>query len=223
MVVRLTFEQADDSELSLAGRGGRRRARRFERTEGVLARLATVDPGIYRVRYESVFGKGRGLPSDSLRLSRQGSSVAFHVEPDPRRFGPGSTLYFSSAGARANPYGNEAVFELSMSGQSAPSVRMESVVDLPGGAATSFYWKTAAHEVNQYYQAALLDAPDLWLWDLLFAPVTKSYSFQVTALAGTVEAARLEVSLQGTSDTPAAPDHHVRIFIGSTRIRVGKF
>ena len=110
-----------------------------------------------------------------------------------------------------------------MSGQSAPSVRMESVVDLPGGAATSFYWKTAAHEVNQYYQAALLDAPDLWLWDLLFAPVTKSYSFQVTALAGTVEAARLEVSLQGTSDTPAAPDHHVRIFInGSTRIRVGK-
>lgn len=29
--------------------------------------------------------------------------------------------------------------------------------------------------VEQYFQPALLDVPDLWLWDLLLAPVVKSW------------------------------------------------
>ena len=90
------------------------------------------------------------------------------------------------------------------------------MTEAPTGVVSTFYWKRVEREVNQFYQAALLEAPDLWLWDLLLAPVTKSYPFQVTSLASASEPARLEVWLQGTSDTPAAPDHHVRVFLNGT-------
>ena len=76
LVVRLSFAAVDDSELSLGNGGRRRRTRRVERPRGVLARLATVERGLYGVHYEDIFGTSRSLSSDSLRLSRQGEGVA---------------------------------------------------------------------------------------------------------------------------------------------------
>ena len=48
------------------------------------------------------------------------------------------------------------------------------------------------------------------------APATKSFPFDVDALASTTEASRVSVWLQGASDLPAFPDHHVRVYLNGT-------
>jgi hypothetical protein len=185
----------------------------------VTRRLVTKDPGLYGVSYEQLFPargtRRRGVSASSLRLSRLGETVAFHLEPDVSVFGPGSRLYFVSEGSSLNPYGNETVYELESSSTGA---RMAKGSASASGSEVSFYWHDASQEENRYYQAGLLSAPDLWLWDVLLAPVTRSYSFEATALASTGEPSRLSVWLQGASDFLESPDHHVRIQVNGSLV-----
>jgi len=213
LVVRLAFR----GRLPEEGPSGLRpRRRASHQNQDVLARLATREKGLYTLAYEDVFPRPsrRTLSTSALRLSRLGEPVAFHVEPDPSRFQPGSRLYFLSLGAQANPYGNEAVYELAR-GEGTP---MPLLPATPSGEAMPYYWRRADHEVNRYYQAGLLEAPDLWFWDALLAPLTKSYPFEVRGLAPSVESARLSVWLQGGSDFAASTDHHVRIAVNRTSV-----
>lgn len=202
--VRLSFRGREVEESD-----GRRESAR--RSESSVVRLHTDEEGLYAVRFEEAFGRGRGFRTRSLRLSRKGKPVAFHVEPHADRFGPGSTLFFVSEGGAANPYGREAVYELEAGSANAV---MESLQAAPSGEPTSFYWKTLRREENHFYQAALLEAPDLWLWDLLFAPETKSYAFSMNGLVPSGGAPRLRVWLQGVSDfVDSASDHHLRLSV----------
>ncbi|MGH9389819.1 MAG: C25 family cysteine peptidase, partial [Vicinamibacteria bacterium] len=193
--------------LALEGRVVEGRGRR-PRGRGIAARLVTTEAGLYEVRYEELFGNRRAKSNDGLRLSRQGEVVAIHLEPAGRRFGPGSKLYFWSEGPSANPYGNELVYELELA---SGGMTMALGSAAPSGDPVGRYLATASYEENRYYQAALLDAEDVWLWDVLLAPVTKSFSFQVTDLAA--GPSRLTAWLQGVSDFAAEADHHVRLYV----------
>ena len=220
LVVRISFRGREPSETD--GVRGRRRSH-DQRT--VVARLGTTERGLHSVRYEEMMRGRRGVQAKTLRLSRQGEAVAFHLEPafakasagQARVFGPGSVLYFVSAGAQANPFGLEAVYELEV-GHAGEA--MVSVSAAPSGEPQPVYWHRAEREEDRYYQAALLDAPDLWLWDLLFAPVVKSYPLEVSALALSApsEASKLSVWLQGVSDFQANPDHHVRLYVNGSPV-----
>jgi hypothetical protein len=205
LTVRLVFAGRDEARHRETASHGRRNVSR---------RLLARERGLYGVSFEQVFGGSRrALPASSLGLSRQGETVAFHLEPDNGVFGPGSTLYFASEGESLNPYGREAVYELELGGA---GLRMPGSSAAPQGSPTSFYWQKLRREENRYYQAGLVEAHDLWLWDLLFAPATKSYSFELSGLRPTTEPSRLEVWLQGVSDLAATPDHHLRIFVNRT-------
>jgi hypothetical protein len=106
LVVRLDFAGREAAETSLGGSRGRRavaspigRARR----QGLVAQLVAKERGLQALAYEDVFPvRPEGMRAAGLRLSRQGEDVAFHVEPDPARFAPGSTLYFLSEGSDLN-------------------------------------------------------------------------------------------------------------------------
>jgi hypothetical protein len=217
LVVRLAFTGRESSEETRDGRRGRRRRKVPSSGERrVMGRLVTTERGLHAVRYEELLGlRGRARPVSSLRLSRQGKSVAFHLEPDAEVFGPGTTLYFLSEGATANPYGPEAVYELEegVSGETMP-LGLAS----PSGDLTSFYWERLEREENRFYQAGRLDAQDRWLWDLLFAPVRKQYPLDVTDPASTAASSHLTVWLQGASDFPEVPDHHVRAYVNGTLV-----
>jgi len=189
------------------------------RKPAAAVRLVAREKGLYGVSFAELLG-GRAVGAESLRLSRQGEPVAFHIEPDNRAFGPGSTLYFLSEGASLNPYGGEAVYELSLSAGGLPMGRASAS---PSGAAVDFYWQLVEREENHYYQAALLEAEDLWLWDLLLAPVEKSYPFELAALAEATEASRLRLWLQGASDFAASPDHHLRVRVNGLPIAEASF
>ena len=213
LVVRLDFVGREAGETSLGGSRGRRAVARSGRIgRGLRAQLVAKERGLYAVSFEDVFpGRPHAMPTEVLRLSRQGDDVAFHVEPDPSRFAPGSTLYFVSEGSELNPYG-DAVYELEtgIAGTLMP-VDLLTVASAPVDA----YYETVRREKNQYYQAGLLEAPDLWLWDVLVSPDEKSYTFT----ADHVSAARpayVSISLQGASDFDGLVDHHVRVSVNGT-------
>jgi hypothetical protein len=216
LTVRLVYSGPEPAERSLGGaRGRQHRESPSHQSRPRLARLLVQEKGLYRVSFEEVFGgRGREIEASSLRLSRQGKNVAFHLEPNRSRFGPGGALYFLSEGAALNPYGQQAVYELELTGG---GTRMPVVSAAPSGAALRFYWQKVSREENRYYQAGLLEAPDLWLWDVLFAPVTKSYPVELRELSSAAtEPALLELWLQGASDFEANPDHHLRVFVNGS-------
>jgi len=181
----------------------------------IALRLGAAEKGLYRVSFEELFGaQGRALGPSRLRLSRQGKDVAYHLEPAPERFGPGASLYFFSPGAALNPYGREAVYEIETG---TPGTTMSVVKPAAEGASASYRHRLEREE-NRYYQAGLLDAADPWFWDLLFAPVTKSYAFDADALAPGAPPV-VEVRLQGVSDS----EHHVRVFVNGTFVTESAF
>jgi hypothetical protein len=219
LTVRLVYAGLDAGERSLGGpRGRKHRESPTHQTRPRLARLSVREKGLYRVSYEEVFRflRGREIEASSLRLSRQGKPVAFHLEPNRSRFGPGSALYFLSEGAALNPYGQETVYELELAGG---GTRMEVVSAAPSGPAVGFYWQKLSQEENRYYQAGLVEAPDPWLWDVLLAPTTKSYRFELRELASAAtEPSLLELWAQGVSDFEANPDHHLRVLVNGSLV-----
>jgi hypothetical protein len=217
LVVRVSFQERDPAERSTDGAGrGRRYVRpRSHERQRLLARLGTTEPGLHAVRFEHLHRFRRGIPTRSLRLSRQGETVAFRVEPDPSVFEPGSVLYFVGAGAAANPFGDEAVYEIALGNDGAMMTRLSAK---PSGTTASIYWHRQQWQQERFYQAALVEAPDPWLWDVVFAPGTKRFPLDVSALAPSTEPATLDVWLQGASDFDADPDHHVRISVNGTLV-----
>jgi hypothetical protein len=213
LLVRVSFQGAEPAERSTRGARGRRHAEtKSHAGRAVLARLGAAQAGLYRLAYEEVFGvSGRALPTSSLRLARRGDPIAFHVEPDPASFGRGSALYFLSEGSDSNPDANEAVYEL----EQAPGGRMMAVATgAPWGADAGASRKRREWEQNRYYQSGLLEAPSLWLWDIVVSPAMKSYPFTLSSVSGTP--ARLQVWLQGASDFEDALDHHVRVSVNGS-------
>ena len=185
-------------------------------SQGTVVRLVTKKEGLHGVSFEEAFGRRwRGVRLDNLRLSRLGEPVAFHVRPVGRPFQPGSVLYFSSEGASTNPYGHEAVYELEVG---ASGEAMELVTAPPSGFTIDFYRHLAEREENRMYLGTLVEAPDLWLWEFVLSPATKSYAFSVGSLSDVSEPSRLELWMMGASDFPASPDHHVRVYVNGNLV-----
>jgi hypothetical protein len=214
LVVRLAFVGREPSERALGGVRGRRYLRRASHAvRNVHARLLVRGRGLYSVRYEDVWPASRSaVRATELRLSRQGEAVPYHLAPDAARFGPGSVLYFVSEGASLNPHGETAVYEL----ERAAGVRMAVADAAPFGPATTSAFRDETWEKDRTYQAGLLEAPDLWLWDSLVKGAVKSYPFALSGLAAGAEPATLVVEMQGGSDFDADPDHHVRVSVNGT-------
>jgi hypothetical protein len=110
LTVRVEFFGVEPSERSLGGSRGRRaRPSPVRGLLSVLAHLTVQEPGLYRMRFEDVLGPGhRGVNARSLRLSRPGQPVPYHLEPDGALFAPGSSLFFLSEGCSKNPRGDVA-------------------------------------------------------------------------------------------------------------------
>jgi hypothetical protein len=211
LIVRLRFHGYDGRDRTLGGDRGRRYRRRSSHANPkVVARFVTEERGLHGVSFEEVFARRRrsSIPETGLRLSRQGQTTPFHLEPNTGAFGPGTTLYFWSPGAKANPFGTEVVHELEI-GASGSTMPLRPAP--PFGESTPRFWETLEREEDTLYQPTLVDAPDRWLWSLLFAPVTKNFPFELRQPVQDV--AHLSVWLQGASDFAANPDHHVRLAV----------
>jgi hypothetical protein len=217
VVVRLSLRRRDGSETSADGGRGRRQ-RVMRSSSNVLVRLATREAGLHAVRYEDVFKNKTRLRADELVLRHRSLPVPFRISPPTGRFGPGSVLFFVSDSPARYRYGNELVYELARGEDGVPMLEASAP---PTGTGETIYRDRIELEENRLYQAGLLDAPDIWLWDLVMGGESKSFSFDVRDLASGDGA--LRVCLQGTSDLPAEPDHHVRLFLNGTLLGDERF
>jgi hypothetical protein len=224
--VRIAFDHRATREETGRGARGRRRPRSVEETAPrVLAYLHTVSPGLHAVSFETLFPQGReALPLDSLRLSRQGESVPFHVEPQGRTFGSGSVLFFhASTRARSTDYSPEIAYALE---QAPGGVLMPSVSVSPRGAraASSVSLAEASFEENRYYQAGLLDAPDVWLWDFIVGGTSRSWPLALEGVnRSSALSARLQVCLQGASESDAKGEHHLSVSLNGIPLGEASF
>ena len=197
--VRLSFAGVEPSERAFGvSRGRRHREGKSHAGRSVVARLTTSEPGLHRVWFKDVVEPGkRSLAPSSIRLSRRGEMVPFHAEP--------SALYFVGEA--------DAVYELEWrSGGRMMPVQEAAATGPP----VSSYLHRSEWEENRYYQAGLLDAPSLWLWDVLLSRGSKSFPFTIDSM--TDRGAKLEVHLQGASDFEAAEDHHVRVSVNGIEV-----
>ncbi len=221
VLVRLRFTGREAGE---SGRGslGRAPAPWKPASAEVLARLFTTSRGLHALSFEQLLGeRARGLAASQLSLERQGEPVAFHLEPSADRFGPGSRLFFyADSVASSTAFSGEVSYELvrSRHGRQMPLV---SVVPA-GNAITSASTGTASFETNRFYQPGLLEAQDLWHWEVLASGATRVKSFSL-AFASPSGAAELDVFLQGASESGAAVDHHVSVSLNGLLVGDARF
>jgi Peptidase family C25 len=221
--VRVAFAGQEPGEVSrggsrgLAALGGRNAGGKPKNGDAtrVVARLTVRERGLQAVSYEQIFGPRGRVALTDLRLSRQGVTVAHHVEPDRRAFAPGSVLFFVSEGPVVNPHGNELVYELSLAGS---GTAMPVASAAPSGAALAEAWTDERWEKDVQYLPGLLQAESPWLWDTLLATWIRSYPMELGRVAPTSEPARLSVWLQGGTDFLESPDHHVRIRVNGNAV-----
>jgi len=217
---RLLFTGREPGESGSGTRGRAPARRRSAAPAGeVLAQLHTTGRGLHVVAFEQVFaGERRGLPASELRLQRQGEAVAFHVEPDRDSFGPGSRLFFYADAAPASTaFTPELAFELV---RSRAGRRMPRASATPSGPSlVTSPLATAAFEVNRFYQPGLLDAPEPWLWEALTSGATRTLPFTLAAVdASAAGAARIDLFLQGASESGRAVDHHVSVSVNGVGV-----
>ncbi len=217
--VRIAFDRKAARDESGRGSRGRRRPRFVEdAAPQVLAHLHTQTRGLHAVSFETLFPQGHeALPLESLRLSRQGESVPFHVEPKTTGFGPGSVLYFhASQEAASTDYSSEVAYALERAPGGVP-MPLVSVSPRGSKSLVSASLAEASFETNRYYQAGLLDAPDIWLWDFMVAGMSKSFPLAVEGLDPTSAlSAHLQVFFQGASEAETEGEHHLSVSLNGT-------
>ena len=223
VLVKLLFTARETGE---SGRGslGRRPKPEKPVAAELLARLYTTGRGLYAARFEQLFpGRLQGLASSQLRLERQGQAEGVHVEPASDVFGPGSVLYFyADATASSTDFSSETAWELL---RARDGVQMPLAPATPSGVAvTTASSGQAAFEADRFYQPGLLEAEDLWLWEALASGATRAKSFSLTGVAPASSApARLDVLLQGASESGGAIDHHVSVSVNGTLVGEAQF
>ncbi|MCH7891434.1 MAG: hypothetical protein IH921_08025, partial [Gemmatimonadetes bacterium] len=214
--VKIAFDRRARTEETGQGSRGRRRPRSVRRDgTHVLAHLHTLSAGLHAVSFEAL-SLSEPIPLDSLRLSLLGEPVPFHVEPSGD-FGPGSVLFFHAASmASSMDFSSETTYALE---RATGGLQMERLsarlkglprISLAPLAQRSF-------ETNRYYQAGLLDAPDIWLWDFLIGGMSKSVPFSIQGLdSSSSQPAHIQVVFQGASEADVPGEHHLSVSLNGT-------
>ena len=209
--VKIAFDRVARARETGRGSRGRRRPRPSRHGSDVLAHLHTVSMGLHAVSFEAL-GLTHSVPVDSLRLSLLGKPVPFHVEPRSRSFGRRSVLFFHAASvASSMDFSSETTYALERAPGGIRMPRLSArVKGLPKVSVAPL--AQVRFETNRLYQAGLLHAPDIWLWDFLVDGMSKSFSFSVEGLDTTSsQQALIEVVFQGASEAELENEHHLSV------------
>ncbi len=220
--VKLVFTGIEDGESGTGSRG-RSLPRQRSLFREVLAQVHTSGRGLYGVSFDALFPeRPRGFSTLFLRLQRQGEVVPFHVEPAGPVFGPGSVLYFfADRTASSTDYSGEVAYELVRSSGREMGVVLAHPVGAPVGSSSTGF---ASFETNRIYQAGLVEAPDIWLWEAMASGVAKTKPFTLSGVdTASGEVGRLGVQLQGGSESGVTADHHVRLSVNGADVGEATF
>ena len=224
VLVQLLFTGREVGESGQGSVGRAPGPRKPAGSGATLARLYTTSRGLYSVSFEQLFpGQKRGFAASQLRLERQGETAAFHFAPSSDAFAPGSRLYFyADRTAASTDFTAEVAWELVLA---RDGVAMPIVSAAPAGASI-FSGSTglASFETNRFYQPGLLEAKDLWLWEVLASGAARVKTFSLAGVdTASLHTAVLDVDLQGASESGGAVDHHLSVSLNGAPVGDAQF
>jgi len=222
--VLIVFDRKDPLER---GRGsvGRRapREKAAQSSESLLAFVHVSKEGLQALSFEEVFpSRQRAIPLRSLKLSREGQAVPFHIEPRGASFGPGGLLVFrADETPPSTSFTGEIGYSLSLA---SDGVVMAEVNASPSGEPVSSSVALSRFETNRNYQPGLLEANDPWLWEVLVVGAPKTIGVSLAGVdAVSALPARLSLALQGASDVEGVSDHHLRAYVNGALVGEARF
>jgi len=184
-------------------------------------RIEVQDPGLVRVEYTDLQAAGftaGPVGAATLALASQGRPVALQVAcAGGRDLAPGDSLEFYAA-AVDTQYTGTNVFWLS-TGTASP---MATRPGAPAGAAPLTVFQDTLHmEQDKVLWGLTPGAPaaDAWFWQILSAPATQAYAFQLPQLAEASGGSALDLVLCGkTASSGVSPDHHVLVSVNGVQV-----
>ncbi len=190
---------------------------------GKSLRMEVKQEGIYRITYEDLAANKlnpASIAPDSLRVLNGGAEIAIKVVSALEdRLGPGDTIEFFARGLD-NTYTDTNVYWLTLG--EGPGRRIESTDgSLTGqGEKTTAFTDMPRFEENRAIWPYVPGAPerDHWFWEKLTAPVTKTYTIQVSSVVVPVSNAVLRVALRGATTMAPHPNHHTRVLLNGVQI-----
>lgn len=195
---------------------------RFLKTQrhGAMVKIAIEKDGLYYISSPEL-SRLNGMSQDEVKqliktaglaLSNQGSEAAYLPSEDY------SGLYFYGQGTDSI-YTKENIYWLSK----GRGTRMGYTTDVGPAPVEDLTFTDTVHAEEDRLLAAypFMDPEaDFWFWDQIVGGWpgydTKTFKIDTMGAAVTTSTATLTVNLQGYTETPADPDHHVRVSVNGT-------
>jgi hypothetical protein len=208
--------------LASKAKRGEERATRRRRAGGAL-KIAVTEDGLYEIplaRLTRLFNApGRAIVglarSGQLVLTNRGQHVAWKLSNN------GRSLLFWGQGPDS-PYTTERVYWL----REGRGTLMDLTEPPENAVSQGAVWFTDSltFEHDLFPATALVDDPadDFFFWDYLFADHPdhgqKTLTIELPDVAAVEGRARLEIRLQGATDSGIAGEHHVQVSVNGTAI-----
>ena len=224
VLVRLVFTGRETGENGRGSLGRRERPQKPVAGEP-LARLYTTSPGLYAVSFDQLvsareagalrcrsFDSSGRVRRRASTWSRRGisSARAACCTSTPTRRPPRPT---SRPRRRGSCCVRRAVSRCRSSRPPPPVMPLRPPRQ-----------RQAAFEIDRFYQPGLLEAPDPWLWDALASGTTKAESVSLSGVAtASSQPARLDVFLQGASESGNPVDHHLSVSLNGVALGEAQF
>jgi hypothetical protein len=164
------------------------------------AKLLVTQPGVVEVKPSDLRAIGwQNIDLTTLGVTSNGAALPVWADATSLRF------YAPISPTR---YMSETVFWLQQSDQ--PALPIVDQTSGPAGdhAATDRYTATLRLEEDHVYSPQVAEG-DHWFWTQLAAPLTKTFTLTTSALLP--GPARLQITVWGSTEAPANPDHAYRL------------
>jgi len=190
-------------------------------------KLFIDEEGIYSLTSDDLIAAGNeaaNLNLETLKIYTRGELIPLWVTgPQSLTFSPQDTIHFYADWHRGRDryydfYTDTNVYFLTDDGDTGPRYR-EIALDSPPVIPEPFYWETLHLEREVLFHrsntSSEVDTDEGWIGRYIFDNEHDIFNFDLSGLHYTVEQCMLNLRLQGTTQDPVNPDHHVRLSINN--------
>jgi hypothetical protein len=199
----------------LKSSGGKNAAKIAVKEKGLYYLDAAALARVLKMPYNQVI---QGIKNYNFHLSNRGQPAAYLAAAG------NSGLYFYGENIDS-PYTGENIYWLEKGkGSRMTSVYINNGSSLPANPGQTFT-DTLHCEEDHYALTALFTDPqdDFWLWDYIQGGQAGREFTLPSPGAAESGTAMLTVNLKGATDTPANPDHHVKVKLNGTPVGEGRW
>jgi hypothetical protein len=190
-------------------------------------KLFVEEEGIYSLTYDDLLAAGidaASLNLETLKIYTRGEPIPLWITgPQGLTLSPQDTIYFYGDWHRGKDryydfYTNSNVYFLTDDGEPGPRYQLIPSDNFQNNP-EPFYWETLHLEREVLFHrsngSSEIDPDEGWIGRYIFDNEHDIFNFNLSGLHYAVENCTLQLRLQGTTQDPVNPDHHVRLSINN--------